>query len=102
MQQLVGFARVALAPNQTRRVRFLLDQSQRAFYDAAMRFVIEPGEMRVLVGAWTLTHEAEPDGPVATSEHRLRTSGVECAARAAANALREDVEATVMQNVGPH
>jgi len=51
VRQLVGFARVELAPGQARRVTFRLDPSQLAFFDAAMRFVVEPGEFQVMVGA---------------------------------------------------
>lgn len=51
VKQLVGFARVALAPGAGTRVRFRLDPSQLAFFDAAMRFVVEPGEFEVFVGA---------------------------------------------------
>ncbi len=50
-QQLAGFARVALAPGQTRRVRFSLHPSQLAFYDREMRFVVEPGEVTVRIAA---------------------------------------------------
>jgi beta-glucosidase len=51
VSQLVGFARVELEAGETRRVSFRLDTSQLAFYDRAMRFVVEPGEIRVRVGA---------------------------------------------------
>ena len=51
VQQLAGFARVALDSGATRRVTFHLDPSQLAFFDEAMRFVVEPGEFRVMVGA---------------------------------------------------
>jgi beta-glucosidase len=51
LQQLAGFARIELAPGETRRIRFTLDASQLAFYDRAMRFVVEPGEFRIRVGA---------------------------------------------------
>jgi beta-glucosidase len=51
LQQLVGFARVALAAGEARRVRFSLDPSQLAFYDRAMHLVVEPGEVKVRVGA---------------------------------------------------
>jgi beta-glucosidase len=51
VKQLVGFARVALEPGEARRVTFRLDPSQLAFFDAAMRFVVEPGEFQVMVGA---------------------------------------------------
>jgi beta-glucosidase len=49
--QLRGFRRVALQPGQTRHVRFTLDPSQLAFFDAVMRFVIEPGAFHIMVGA---------------------------------------------------
>jgi beta-glucosidase len=48
---LIGFARVALAPRQRRRVRFEVHPSRLAFYDEAMRFVVEPGQFRFSVGA---------------------------------------------------
>ena len=51
LQQLAGFARVALAPGESRRVRFRLDPSQLAFHDRAMRFVVEPGLVLVRIGA---------------------------------------------------
>jgi beta-glucosidase len=51
VKQLVGFARVALEPGQRRRVSFEVDPSQLAFYDVGMRLVVEPGELRVMVGA---------------------------------------------------
>jgi beta-glucosidase len=51
VKQLVGFARVALEPSQTRRLRFAVDPSQLAFYDTEMRLVVEPGEVRVMLGA---------------------------------------------------
>jgi len=51
VKQLVGFARVALAAGAATRIRFTLDVSQLAFFDAAMRFVVEPGEFEIMVGA---------------------------------------------------
>jgi beta-glucosidase len=59
VKQLAGFARVPLAPGETRRVHFALDPSQLAFFDARMRFVIEPGEFRVMVGASSADVRAE-------------------------------------------
>ncbi len=50
-QQLAGFARVPLAAGETRSVKFHLHPSQLAFYDRSMRFAVEPGEIRVRVGA---------------------------------------------------
>lgn len=51
IQQLVGFARVSLAPGAGARVSFTLDMSQLAFFDRAMQFAVEPGEIRVQVGS---------------------------------------------------
>jgi beta-glucosidase len=51
VKQLVGFVRVALEPGQRRRVSFEVDPSQLAFYDAGMRLLVEPGELRVMVGS---------------------------------------------------
>jgi len=49
--QLAGFARLELAAGETLGLRFKLHPSQLAFYDRGMRFVVEPGEIRVRVGA---------------------------------------------------
>jgi beta-glucosidase len=49
--QLAGFARVRIAAGESRRVRFHLDPAQLAFHDARQRLVVEPGEVRVFVGA---------------------------------------------------
>jgi beta-glucosidase len=51
VQELKGFVRVELPPGQTRRVRFILDIRQFAFYDTEMRFVVEPGTVEIMVGA---------------------------------------------------
>jgi beta-glucosidase len=51
VQQLVGFARIELQAGQARRVSFTLDQSQLAFFGAGMRFIVEPGEFEVMIGA---------------------------------------------------
>lgn len=48
---LLGFARVELAPGAAATVRFTVHPSRLAFYDAGMRFVVEPGEHRFAVGA---------------------------------------------------
>ena len=51
VKQLVGFVRLHLQPGQTRRVRFTLDPSQLAFFDAGMRFVVEAGAFHIMIGA---------------------------------------------------
>ena len=51
VKQLAGFVRIHLRAGETRRVRFALDPSQLAFFDADMRFVIEPGAFHLMLGA---------------------------------------------------
>jgi beta-glucosidase len=50
-KQLAGFVRLALRAGETRRVTFHLDLSLLGFYDPKMRFVVEPGNVEVQVGA---------------------------------------------------
>ena len=47
---LVSFARAALAPGESRRVHFEVHPSRLAFFDEAMRFVVEPGQFRFATG----------------------------------------------------
>jgi beta-glucosidase len=49
--QLAGFERIALAAGEARRVSFTIDPAQLAFYDAALRLVIEPGDFELSAGA---------------------------------------------------
>lgn len=51
VQQLVGFARVSLAPGQSTQLQFSLPVNQLAFLDGRMRWVVEPGEIRVMLGS---------------------------------------------------
>lgn len=51
VRELRGFVRVALAPGESRRVRFELPCELLSFHDADMRCVVEPGEIQVAVGA---------------------------------------------------
>lgn len=68
-RMLIGFARVPLDPGQTRAVRFRVHPSRLAFYDPAMRFVVEPGTFSFAVGASAADIRAEQvvelGGPVA-------------------------------------
>ena len=48
---LAGFAHVRLAPGSSARVTFDVDEGRLGFHDASLDFVVEPGEVTVLVGA---------------------------------------------------
>jgi beta-glucosidase len=73
-RNLIGFARVLVEPGDTRRITFTVDPSRLAFYDEAMRFVVEPGTFTFSVGASSVdvraTATVELTGGVA--EYRQR------------------------------
>ena len=56
---LLGFARLALAPGQARRVTFTVHPSRLAFYDPQMRFVTESGAFTFSIGASSADIRAE-------------------------------------------
>ena len=61
-RQLAGFARVELEPGAaSATVRFTVDPTQLAYYDEEMRLVVEPGDVRVMVGG--LEQVIAFDGP---------------------------------------
>ncbi|WP_261305065.1 glycoside hydrolase family 3 N-terminal domain-containing protein [Paenibacillus andongensis] len=51
VKQLVGFARVNLDVNETKKVAFKVNMKQLAFHDLNMDQVVEPGKMEVFIGA---------------------------------------------------
>lgn len=51
VKQLVGFARVSLDVNQSKKVSFQISMKQLAFHDLNMDQVVEPGKMDVFIGA---------------------------------------------------
>jgi beta-glucosidase len=51
VKELKGFTRVSLAPGETRTVRFTLTPKDLRMLDEGMRWVVEPGEFRVMIGA---------------------------------------------------
>jgi beta-glucosidase len=50
VRELKGFQRVMLRPGEKRRIEFTLTREQLGFYNREMRFVVEPGEFKVIVG----------------------------------------------------
>jgi beta-glucosidase len=51
VKELKGFQRVSLQPGEKRRVEFGLGHEHLGFWNREMRYVVEPGEFRVMVGA---------------------------------------------------
>ncbi len=50
LRELKGFKRVTLEAGASSTVRFTLHANQLGFYDQDMRYVLEPGEIRIMVG----------------------------------------------------
>jgi beta-glucosidase len=50
VKELKGFQRVTLRPGEKRRLQFTLTPEHLGFYDRQMRWVVEPGEFRIMVG----------------------------------------------------
>ncbi len=50
-KNLRGFERVHLLPGQTKTVTFVLTDADLALWDRNMRFVVEPGAFRVMIGS---------------------------------------------------
>ena len=51
VKELKGFQRLTLQPGEKRTVEFVLDREHLGFWNRQMRFVVEPGEFRVMVGS---------------------------------------------------
>ena len=51
VKELKGFQRITLQPGEKRRVEFVLGPQQLGLYNREMRFVVEPGEFKVMVGS---------------------------------------------------
>lgn len=58
-RQLLGFTRLTLAPGETRQVVFTIHLSRLAFFNAQMRFVVEPGAFTLSIGASSVDIRAE-------------------------------------------
>ena len=76
VKQLVGFARVPLAAGEARRVTFTLDPSQLAFFDAGMRFVVEPGDFQLMLGASSADIRLEGRFAVSGAARQLATADI--------------------------
>jgi beta-glucosidase len=51
VKELKGFQRITLQPGEKKRVEFLLTAEELGFWNREMRFTVEPGEFKVMVGA---------------------------------------------------
>lgn len=79
--QLVGFARVELAPGATRTVTFTVHPSKLAFFDESMSLVCEPGEFRFTIGSSSAASHGHvcvqlQGEPALYLQKRIRATGV--------------------------
>jgi len=51
VMELRGFARISLAPGESKDVRFTLGPEHLRMLDTDMRWIVEPGVFRVMVGS---------------------------------------------------
>jgi beta-glucosidase len=51
VKELKGFRRITLQPGEKRRLEFVLSAEELGFWNRQMRFTVEPGEVKVMVGA---------------------------------------------------
>ncbi|WP_159797753.1 beta-xylosidase/alpha-l-arabinosidase [Puerhibacterium puerhi] len=75
LAQLLGYARVELAPGESRRVTFAVPTTRFAFTDRRMVKVVEPGDVEVWVGSHAAASAAgngvqEATGGVITNERQ--------------------------------
>ena len=50
-KNLRGFERIHLRPGEMKTVTFILKPEDLALWDRQMRFVVEPGKFRVMIGS---------------------------------------------------
>ncbi|MBS7617492.1 glycoside hydrolase family 3 C-terminal domain-containing protein [Candidatus Bathyarchaeota archaeon] len=50
VRELKGFKKISLEPGEERRITFIISTDQLAFYDHQMKFVVEPGFFKVMIG----------------------------------------------------
>jgi len=82
VKQLVGFKRVSLAPQETKRLTFSIHANQFGFYNQAMDFVLEPGEIELMVGTSSadIAHQVVVNitgEEIILGENKVFSSGVE-------------------------
>jgi beta-glucosidase len=51
VKELKGFRRISVYPGEKRTVSFPLYKEEMGFLDRAMKFVVEPGTIEVMIGS---------------------------------------------------
>jgi beta-glucosidase len=68
VKELKGFKRITLKPGEKKTVTFILSITQLGFYNKDMKYVVEPGKIKVMIGSSSedtrLTGEFEITGEI--------------------------------------
>lgn len=51
VKELKGFKRIVLGPGQKKKITFMLPIIQLGFYNEDMKYIVEPGTMKVMIGS---------------------------------------------------
>lgn len=57
VKELKGFERIHLKPGQTRTVKFELTPAELCFMNVNMKWVVEPGDFKIMVGSSSVSHQ---------------------------------------------
>jgi beta-glucosidase len=55
--ELKGFQRISLEPGESKIVRFPINKESLAFWNSAMKYVVEPGEFEIMIGGSSVNQE---------------------------------------------
>jgi beta-glucosidase len=50
VKELKGFKKIWLEPGQSQTVTFTINSEMLSFYDAQMKWVVEPGDFQLMIG----------------------------------------------------
>jgi beta-glucosidase len=85
VKELKGFARVTLAPGETRRVALPIGPAELGFLDRDMKFVVEPGTFEIMVGGNSVNTDKATFEVVGAAAGALKDSRRRSAARRTGN-----------------
>ncbi len=57
VKELRGFERITLNAGETKTITFTIDKSSLAFYDINMKFTVEPGTFKIMIGTSSLVND---------------------------------------------
>lgn len=92
-KNLAGFERVHLEPGETKELSFTIDRKHLELPDADMKWIVEPGDFVLMVGA--SSEDIRLNGTLTVEDYQTRAKAVEAqkpAKRVSASTNQEDAE----------